>query len=114
MEVPAYLQRAVGVAVHQNVFAEAGAILRVPPPYQRLAGWAGHALLAVAIMFVYVMFFATVAGNDHLLWWGLLAGAIHGALGGVVVGPGRTCTRRFLGASGSPGCSTGTTATGTW
>ncbi|MFE0927903.1 hypothetical protein ACFW4O_36165 [Streptomyces mutabilis] len=86
MEVPAYLQRAAGAAVHQNIFAEAGAILRIPPPYQRLAGWAGHALLAVAIMFMYTMSFATVADNDHLLWWGLLAGAIHGALGGVVVG----------------------------
>lgn len=30
MEVPAYTQRAVGLGVHQDIFAESGSILRAP------------------------------------------------------------------------------------
>lgn len=85
MEVPAYAQRALGLGLRQDVFAEVGAILRAPRRYLRIVGWVGHALLAVAIVLMYSTFFAAV-GNDHLAWWGIFAGAIHGALGGVVVG----------------------------
>ncbi|MFE6588965.1 hypothetical protein [Streptomyces sp. NPDC057781] len=102
MEVPAYIQRAAGAAVHQDIFAEAGAILRVPPPYRRLAGWAGHAVLAVAITFTYAMFFAAV-GSNHLVWWGLLAGAVHGTLGGIVVGAWPDLCPRILGRLPAPG-----------
>jgi hypothetical protein len=35
---------------------------------------------------LYAAFFAAVAHNDHLALWGLFAGALHGLLGGVVVG----------------------------
>ena len=86
MEVPAYVQRAAGAGVRQDIFAEGGAILRAPERYRRLVGWIGHALLAVAIVLMYAMLFEAVAGNDHLAWWGVLAGAVHGALGGLVVG----------------------------
>ena len=48
-------------------------------------GWCGHAVLAVAIVLLYATFFAAVAGNGHLAWWGLFAGAVHGLLGGIVV-----------------------------
>lgn len=34
----------------------------------------------------YAAFFAAVARNDHLALWGLFAGAVHGLLGGVVLG----------------------------
>lgn len=50
-----------------------------------MVGWLGHGLLAVAIVLLYSMVFAAM-GNDHLAWWGIFAGAVHGALGGVVVG----------------------------
>ena len=85
MEVPAYTQRALGLGVRQDVFAESGAILRAPRRYLRRLGWVGHALLAVAIVLLYSTFFAAV-GNDHLAWWGIFAGAVHGGLGGIVVG----------------------------
>jgi hypothetical protein len=85
MEVPAYAQRALRMGARQDVFAEAGAILRAPERYLRLAGWVGHAVLAVSIVLMYSTFFLAV-GNDHLAWWGMFAGAVHGALGGVVVG----------------------------
>ena len=54
-----------------------------------LAGTAGALrwlLLAVAIVLLYATFFAAVAHNDHLALWGVFAGAVHAALGGVVVG----------------------------
>lgn len=86
MEAPTYLQRAAGLSLRQDIFAEGGAILHAPLRYRRLAGWAGHAVLAVAIVLLYATFFQAVAHNDHLAWWGVLAGAIHGLLGGIVVG----------------------------
>lgn len=86
MEVPAYLQRALGLGVRQDIFSEAGWILRAPARGRRLVGYLGHSLLAVAIVLLYATFFAAVARNDHLALWGLFAGAVHGALGGVVVG----------------------------
>lgn len=85
MEVPAYAQRAMGLGVRQDVFAEAGSILRAPRRLLRGVGWLGHAVLAVAIVLLYSTFFAAL-GNNHLAWWGIVAGAVHGALGGVVVG----------------------------
>jgi hypothetical protein len=86
MEVPAYLQRRLGLPVRQDIFDEGGSILRVSPPWRRPAGWLGHAALAIAIVLLYAAFFAAVARNDHLALWGLFAGVVHGLLGGVVVG----------------------------
>jgi hypothetical protein len=86
MEAPAYLQRALGLPVRQDIFNEAGSILRAPAGVRWLAGWCGHATLAVAIVLLYATFFAAIARNDHLAAWGLFAGAVHGLLGGVVVG----------------------------
>ena len=86
MEMPAYTQRALGLAVRQDVFSEGGAILRAPARHRRLAGWAGHAALAVAIVLLYAMLFAAVARNEHLALWGLFAGAVHAVLGGIIVG----------------------------
>ncbi|WP_219418654.1 hypothetical protein [Pseudonocardia nigra] len=86
MEAPTYLQRSAVLAVKQDIFDEAGAILRAPQRHRRIVGWAGHSVLAVAIVQLYAAFFAAVAHNDHLAWWGIVAGAIHGLLGGIVVG----------------------------
>jgi hypothetical protein len=86
MEVPAYAQRRLGLSVQQDIFDEGGSILRVPSSWRRAAGWVGHSALAVAIVLLYAAFFASVARNDHLALWGLFAGAVHGVLGGVVVG----------------------------
>jgi hypothetical protein len=86
MEAPTYLQRAARLGIQQDIFAEAGAILRAPRCYRRLVGWVGHATLAIAIVLLYATFFAAVARNDHLAWWGIFAGAVHGLLGGIVVG----------------------------
>jgi hypothetical protein len=86
MEVPPYLQRHLGLPVRQDIFDEGGSILRAPERWRRLAGWLGHSALAVAIVLLYAAFFAAVAGNDDLAWWGVFAGAVHGLLGGLVVG----------------------------
>jgi hypothetical protein len=86
METPAYLQRALRLPIRQDIFDEAWAILRAPARVRRLVGWAGHATLAIAIVLLYATFFAAVARNDHLALWGLFTGAVHGLLGGVVVG----------------------------
>lgn len=86
MEVPAYAQRALQLGIRQDVFAEAGAILRAPASTRRLVGYLGHSVLAVAIVLLYASFFAAVAHNDHLALWGVFTGAVHGLLGGVVVG----------------------------
>lgn len=85
MEIPAYSQRALGLGVRQDVFAENGAIVRAPQWCRRPVGWLIHAVAAMLIVLLYSTFFAAV-GNDHLLWWGLVAGAVHGALGGLVIG----------------------------
>lgn len=85
MEVPAYAQRALGKHVLQDVFAENGAIVRAPQGCRRPVGWLIHGVAAILIVLLYSAFFAAV-GNDHLLWWGLFAGAVHGALGGLVIG----------------------------
>lgn len=86
MEIPVYLQRALGLGVMQDIFSEAGSILRAPARGRRLVGYVGHSVLAVGIVLLYVTFFAAVAHNDHLALWGAFAGAVHGVLGGVVVG----------------------------
>lgn len=86
MEVPAYTQRALHLGVSQDVFAEAGAILRAPARVRRLVGYVGHSVLAVGIVLLYATFFAAVAHNDHLALWAVFTGAVHGLLGGVVVG----------------------------
>jgi hypothetical protein len=85
MEIPAYTQRALGLGVHQDVFAENGAIVRAPQWCRRPIGWVVHAAAAVLIVLLYSAFFAGVA-EDHLLWWGMFAGAVHGAIGGLVIG----------------------------
>jgi hypothetical protein len=86
METPAYLQRRLGLPVGQDIFDEAGSILRAPAGVRRLVGWCGHAVVAVVIVLLYATFFAAVARNDHLAVWGLFTGAVHGLLGGLVVG----------------------------
>ncbi len=103
MEAPAYLQRALGLPVHQDIFDEGGSILRAPAPWRRLAGWVGHSVLAVAIVLLYAMFFATVADNDNLAWWGILAGTVHGLLGGVVIGAFVDVHPRMPGLVPAPG-----------
>ncbi len=85
MEVPAYVQRGLGMGVVQDVFDENGAIVRAPRGWRRPVGWIVHAVAAILIVLLYSSFFAAV-GNDRLLWWGLFAGAVHGALGGLVIG----------------------------
>ena len=86
MEAPVYLQRAAGLPVHQDVFAEGGTLLRAPRRVRRLVGWAGHGLLAAVIAVLYAGFFDAVGAQDRLWLWGLLGGAVHALVGGIVVG----------------------------
>jgi len=44
---------------------------------------------------------------------GIFAGAVHGGLGGIVVGAGPDCTRTFPNVSRTRACSTGPTVTAT-
>lgn len=64
-------------------------------------------MLAVAILLLYATFFAAVAHNDHLALWGVFTGAVHGMLGGVIAGPGRTWIRACLTLSQRLESSTG-------
>ena len=86
MEAPVYLQRAAGLGVHQDVFAEGGTLLRAPARVRRLVGWLGHGLLAAVIALLYAAFFDVVGAQDRLWLWGVLGGAIHAVVGGIVVG----------------------------
>ncbi len=86
MEVPVYLQKAFGLPVRQDIFAEAGAMLRVPARLRRTAGWIAHAATGAAVAVLYALFFAAVNADDRFVLWGLLAGVVHFAVGGVVVG----------------------------
>lgn len=85
METPAYAQRALGRPLRQDVFAEAGILLRAPARVTRIVGWLGHGALAAAIACLYAAFFHLV-GEDHLLAWGAVGGLVHFAIGGAVVG----------------------------
>jgi hypothetical protein len=114
MEAPTYLQRAAGLGVKQDIFDEAGAILRAPRRLRRLVGWVGHAVLAIGIVLLYTTFFAAVAHNDHLAWWGILAGAVHGLLGGVVVGAWPDLHPEMPDPKPAPGGSTDATAAAMW
>jgi hypothetical protein len=85
MELPAYLQRGVGLPLRQDVFSEGGQILRVRGRGQRVVGYRGHAALSVLIALLYATFFWLIAAQNHLLAWG-------GALGG-------SCTSSSVGSS---------------
>ncbi len=96
MEAPTYLQRAAGLGLRQDIFAEGGAILRAPRRYRRLGGWAGHATLAAAIVLLYATFFQAVAHNDHLAPGGACSPAPSTAFSaGSSWAPGPTCTPTF-------------------
>ena len=85
METPAYLQRALGLPLRQDVFAEGGTLLGVHGRATRVAGYLGHAVLAAAIACAYAALFHLV-GEDDLLLWGGVGGLIHFVVGGIVVG----------------------------
>ncbi len=85
MELPAYLQRGVGLPLRQDVFAEGGEILRVRGRAQRVVGYLGHATLSVLIALLYATFFRLIAAQNHLLAWGALGGLVHFTIGGFVV-----------------------------
>lgn len=84
MEGPAYLQKALHLPLRQDVFAEAGILLRARSARTRLVGYAGHAVLAAVIACAYAGFFHAV-GEERLLAWGLLGGLIHFLIGGAVI-----------------------------
>lgn len=86
MEVPAYLQKQAGLGVRQDIFAETGAILRVPKRWQRVAGWFGHAVTAVVVAMLYRVLFEAVQADAHLVAWGIVGGVVHFGVGGLVVG----------------------------
>ncbi len=84
MEGPAYLQKALGLPLRQDVFVEAGILLKARGTRTRLLGYAGHAVLAAVIACAYAGFFHAV-GEERLLAWGLIGGLIHFFVGGVVM-----------------------------
>lgn len=86
MELPAKVQRRLGLPVRQDIFAESGAILRVPRRWRRPVGWLAHACTAVLIALVYALFFAVVSPQPPTIWLGLVAALIHNAIGGIVIG----------------------------
>jgi hypothetical protein len=104
MEMPAYVQRARGRPLRQDVFTEGGVLLRAPAPRRRIVGYLGHIALAVLISLFYAAFFLAV-GDDHLLAWGALGGLVHFAVGGLVVGAVFPMTDSEVGMRGlrSPG-----------
>ncbi len=85
MESPVYLQRALGLPVRQDVFAEGGLRLGVRGRATTLVGYLGHTVLSVLIASLYVIFFHLV-GTNALLVWGVVGGLVHFTIGGLVVG----------------------------
>jgi hypothetical protein len=85
MELPVYVAKALGFGVRQDVFAEAGAMLRAPRA-RRFAGWVAHGLTAALIALLYAAFFDLVDARTRLPLWGLAGGALHFAVAGFVVG----------------------------
>ena len=85
METPAYLQKAVGLPLRQDVFAEGGILLGARGRAARVVGYLRHATLAAAIACGYAVFFHLV-GEDHLLAWGVFGGLLHFVIGGGGVG----------------------------
>lgn len=85
METPAYLQKALGMPLRQDVFAEAGILLGVRGRAKRVIGYLGHATLAAVIACAYAGLFHVV-GEDSLLLWGGVGGLVHFLIGGAVVG----------------------------
>jgi hypothetical protein len=69
MEMPAYVQRARGRPLRQDVFTEGGVLLRAPAPRRRIVCYLGHIALAALISLSYAALFLA-AGDDHLLVWG--------------------------------------------
>ncbi len=86
MEVPVYLQKRLGLPVRQDIFAEAGSMLRSPRRCQRVVGWMGHAATGVVVAMLYALLFAAVRADDGLVVWGIVGGIAHFAVGGLVVG----------------------------
>lgn len=85
METPAYLQKALGLPLRQDVFAEGGLLMKVRGRALRLVGYLGHAVLAALIACAYAALFHLV-GEDRLLAWGAVGGLVHFGIGGAVVG----------------------------
>ena len=83
LETPAYLQRALGLPLRQDVFPEGGVLLGARGRAERIVGYLGHATLAAAIACVYAAVFHLV-GGDHLLAWVAFGGLLHFVIGGAV------------------------------
>ncbi len=86
MEGPVYLQKALGWDVKQDIFRTWGTLLRRHGAGAYVAGFLFHQVLAAAIALIYAGFFNAIGAGDNLWLWGLVGGAIHYALAGVVVG----------------------------
>ncbi len=114
MEMPAYLQKQAGLGVRQDIFAETGAILRVPKRWQRVAGWFGHAVTAVVVAMLYRVLFEAVQADSHLVAWGIVGGVVHFGVGGLVVGASRCCTQACRTMCRPQVCSIGGTGDSTW
>ncbi len=85
MEVPAYLQRLLGLPLHQDVFAESGRLLLVRGRGQRVVGYLGHAALSAVLAVLYAVFFRAAGADDLLVVWGVLGGFMHFVIGGLVI-----------------------------
>lgn len=87
MEMPVYLQKAIGLPVKQDIFRTWGTMLKLHGTPGRVAGVLVHELVAAAVALIYAWGFRFIFHADNRLWlWGLVGGVIHYAIAGVVVG----------------------------
>jgi hypothetical protein len=95
MEVPAYPQKALGLPVRQDIFAEAGAILRAEGRWRRPVGWLLHATTAASGALLYAVFFSAVGAHDRLVVWGVVGGVVHFVIVGWSSAHSRCCIPAF-------------------
>ncbi len=85
MEGPVYMQKAVGLNLKQNIFRTWGRMLGLHGGAGYFAGLTFHQVLAVVIALVYAAGFALLGVRSNFWLWGLIGGAIHYAIAGLVV-----------------------------
>ncbi len=86
MEMPVYLQKAVGLGVKQDIFRTWGAMFRLRGAPMYIVGFLFHEVLAAAIALIYALGFYLVGANDNLWLWGAVGGVVHYLIAGLVVG----------------------------
>ncbi len=86
MEMPVYLQKAVGLDVKQDIFRTWGAMFKLHGAPMYVVGFLFHEVLSAAIALIYALGFQLVGADGNLWLWGLVGGVVHYLIAGLVIG----------------------------